>query len=572
MKDNKRLEKLQCRLTPKQVVLVWLEEISKFNNIIEYTKFARDLPESMRPATRVTTQVAQAVKESMPNQSKQAIQWAVRRAELDVCFLLRLHLQVNYYYMTEERVWAGLFATLEAGFKAISNEISRAQLAKCLAGIFSREMPYPVSQETADAIKAAIDNHVTTWEELQEDTFDEWILNYFIEKGATQLPGGTYDYKDGKWMPNVNTENEKEIKDCFNDVQEFERFKSGEDYTKGLADIKDSEYNRHYETIVSAMHQVVDSDRVEKGLEVYLETVPPLFLRWSPLIEGKWLDRKVVELAELGALIQAKGYQPNETNDDHPLAWPRYINNNGEEISRNEMLSLQKSIHKHLKNIPGKTIKISGRTYLDFEDYCSWKGRGLKGDLRPQIYEGFITSSWNKWLDTGAEDDCLTGIRVEKLGCYLKENDYQVFPSTVESRAENRLMLLSVLDKSATPHTEHEVEFWKELAILLLTKLYVFRQAATLIGRHYFDGRELLFPDLVRSLSELVRNTEEMVSLFNQEVGGNGEKINLETLRESTSASVRQQISYLVDLAKAEALDAMGEEKAAAELMIRYLD
>jgi hypothetical protein len=184
-----------------------------------------------------------------------------------------------------------------------------------------------------------------------------------------------------------------------------------------------------------------------------------------------------VELAELGALIQAKGFKPEETNDDHPLARPPYLNNNVKEISQYEIFSFRKSVQKRLKRFPGKTNIINSLTYLDFEDYCSWKGRGLRDDLHLQISEGFLTSSWNKWLDAGEGNGCLEGVQVERLGCYLKEHDYQVFQDT-QSRLENRTLLLSVLSKSATPQTEHELEFWKNTASIVLTKLYVFRQAA----------------------------------------------------------------------------------------------
>ena len=322
MKKSKRLERLEDCLTPKQAVMVWLEEVNKYANVFEYVKYVKDLPEALRPVPRLTAQVAQAIREAMSGQPKQVIQAAIRRAERDVCFLLKLRLQLNEYFMTEERVWTCIFATLEAGLRAISGEVSHTRLINGLTGMFSREMPYPLDPETANTVKWAIHNHVTTWDELKEDTLDEWLLGYFLDFGTKQLPGEAYDYKDGKLVPNVNAQNEKELRECFKDDTEFERFKAGEDYSKGLADIKDTEYNTHYKRMVTAMQELVDSGRVQKGESVYLETVPTPFLQWAPLIEGKWFDRHVAELAELGALIRAKGYKPQEANDDHPLAWP----------------------------------------------------------------------------------------------------------------------------------------------------------------------------------------------------------------------------------------------------------
>ena len=81
-----------------------------------------------------------------------------------------------------------------------------------------------------------------------------------------------------------------------------------------------------------------------------------------------------------------------------------------------------------------------------------------------------------------------------------------------------------------------------------------------------------MFPDLVRSLAELIKYTEELVATFNDEVAGKPEDtINLEAFRQGAGKAVMQQIAYLVDMAKAEALDAMGEDREALELVERYL-
>ena len=82
----------------------------------------------------------------------------------------------------------------------------------------------------------------------------------------------------------------------FEDQESYGEFLAGEDYSYGLADVTDAEFSEHYETIVSAM-----KDLGLDGLMVELPTVPHAFLRDAPLVEGQWLDRYVVELAEWGA-------------------------------------------------------------------------------------------------------------------------------------------------------------------------------------------------------------------------------------------------------------------------------
>ena len=83
----------------------------------------------------------------------------------------------------------------------------------------------------------------------------------------------------------------------------------------------------------------------------------------------------------------------------------------------------------------------------------------------------------------------------------------------------------------------------------------------------------MLFPDLVKSLVDFIKYTEMLVASFNDEIAGKSEdKIDLEALRQGDSKAVMQQISDLVNMAKADALDAGGEDQAATELLERFLE
>ena len=70
--------------------------------------------------------------------------------------------------------------------------------------------------------------------------------------------------------------------------------------------------NRHYDRMMMALYSLADSGKVQGGASVYLETVPMPFLQAAPLVEGEWLDRYVVGLAELGARLEVQGYQVQE--------------------------------------------------------------------------------------------------------------------------------------------------------------------------------------------------------------------------------------------------------------------
>ena len=74
-----------------------------------------------------------------------------------------------------------------------------------------------------------------------------------------------------------------------------------EDYSYGLADVTDVEYDAHYEAIVDAMKTVT-----QEGFVVELPTVPHQFLKEAPLVDGEWIDYYTVELAEWGRGSETK--------------------------------------------------------------------------------------------------------------------------------------------------------------------------------------------------------------------------------------------------------------------------
>ena len=208
-------------------------------------------PESAAPIYKITKQIDQTIRESMKGQPQQVVENAVRRAVRDVYFLINLQNQVNGYQMTEERIWNLMFVALEGNLRAMMRENHYQFRLSNLSSIYSHEIPYPVDSETADTVNAAIRNHVTTWDQLEEDnTLGEWFCQYLLDHGEKEIPDGAFIFEDGKFKPNVTPENEKEVRELFKDDIEFERFKAGEDYTKLWATVKDADYTTHYDQMV----------------------------------------------------------------------------------------------------------------------------------------------------------------------------------------------------------------------------------------------------------------------------------------------------------------------------------
>ena len=103
MNQDKRLDKVTKALTPKQAVVLWLQEIQQYQNATDYVKYLIGQPDNAAPITRLTTQIDQAVRVAMRGYPNEVVEAAVHRAVKDVVFLVKLHLQVNFKVMNELR-------------------------------------------------------------------------------------------------------------------------------------------------------------------------------------------------------------------------------------------------------------------------------------------------------------------------------------------------------------------------------------------------------------------------------------------------------------------------------------
>jgi hypothetical protein len=117
-----------------------------------------------------------------------------------------------------------------------------------------------------------------------------------------------------------------------------------------------------------------------------------------------------------------------------------------------------------------------------------------------------------------------------------------------------------------------------------LCELYSLRQVADGISQRYFDGHQVLFPSKASDFARLVNCVEELVEGYNEDfANGLGQytgpalegleeadlpnSIGIAALEEAVARGARQHTAFLVDMAKAEALDAMGESQMALQLI-----
>jgi hypothetical protein len=103
MNQEKRIEKIQSSLTPKQVAILWLDEVTTFPNLNSYVNYVASLSPGNFPMERLPQQVEQSVRLSMKGRPEKEIWPVVRMAVRDVVCLIHIVLNINYKLMSRQR-------------------------------------------------------------------------------------------------------------------------------------------------------------------------------------------------------------------------------------------------------------------------------------------------------------------------------------------------------------------------------------------------------------------------------------------------------------------------------------
>ena len=262
------------------------------------------------------------------------------------------------------------------------------------------------------------------------------------------------------------------------------------------------------------------------------------------------------------------------------------------------MMKLWQQTRKHLAGFRGRARVVDEREYVNFEDYVKWKGRRNKGELKSGMRTGPVVSSWNQWVEAQGGEGVATlgGVKVEKLSCYLDGYRYRVWPTSdqlAEQLSWRRSLLISLQvgkqDGSDVGGFRQRVEHWKEAALGFLPEIYTLRRAIASISQRYFDGQEGLFPDVAEGFDQLLASAKKSVGIYNKALAedierlgiplietGEGQResplyIDFARLIENVQGTAREQVAYMVDMAKADALDLLGESRQGFELVNRHV-
>ena len=321
--------------------------------------------------------------------------------------------------------------------------------------------PYPLNLDDAAALEAAINHQVYPWEPLLSCDIPDW-------------------------------------------VQEDPATAAGQAAASALE---------------QAIRALIKAGEVKEGTAVELWPITMESLLLAPLVEGRWIDCHVVELAEFGAAVEEGGFE-QRVGEDHFLA-PLQICQGvqgGQAIEADEKViaEIRHQTVAALAKFTGRTTEIDGRCYLHIDDYRAWPGRRVQGDLH--LVDGILVSSWNQWVDRhGGEGQAqLAGSKVRKLRVLAKRTDFMVCADAnlMHLLRQQRALRLAKIGRVWGAWTAPE-DYGGDL-LELLKDLLETQFAIEIVGDHHFDGHPVLFKEYDNKLSDQIEAAEALADSYNQ--------------------------------------------------------
>ena len=102
---TKRLDNVESSLSPKQAMLLWMDDAHQFNSLNEYVLSLIDGPDSAYPLYRLPDQVEKAAKDAMKGRPRAEASKFIQDHVRDVIFLFFLHHEANKRILGEERAY-----------------------------------------------------------------------------------------------------------------------------------------------------------------------------------------------------------------------------------------------------------------------------------------------------------------------------------------------------------------------------------------------------------------------------------------------------------------------------------
>ena len=374
MNPGKRMEDLEASLSPGQIWMRWLDAtISKFASHEEYMKWAGQDPGNRLPFPTFDRELTPYATSKTREKASER-----RKKLLDAQGTLRF-----YYCLfreVDDTVNRHSSPLITLGLEVTLRRLSDDTIAD-LHPLGS--VSVPMRQEMAATVRTALDNYLMPQRDLC-DNLSRWICDYCTETTAT----------------GAATDSERRL-------------------------AKSEEIQRSLE-----------ADAIKWEYYVQLEPFPYRSLGAASLVDGQWIDRRLLELAEYAALLALRGYLLQAPPDDHPLE-PRLVENcAGLPPSEQELLPIRNEVKRRLRQLKGTKKEIRGQVFINIEDYRNWTGRTVTGELKQM--RGLDVAHWNRRINSlGGEGRAqVAGVKLHRLRAPFRSSDFIACEDEPSSRSK----------------------------------------------------------------------------------------------------------------------------------------
>jgi hypothetical protein len=533
-----RVMKVETSLTPKQTVLLWLAEARK-QTLTDYSREAFHRGETGRD--RVQRLMSESMDKVTKGMDRHEAHRLTRQAILDADLLVCAVLESNKVIVENARTDALQAALLASQIKGILEADSVSNEMQRIFGYLSFEAAYPLDPATADAYRWMAEQWVQP-DDIYRYDLEDWVRAHFIQQGKRRVPADVAGFFEGR-RPLTDAE----LLQHFDSPEAVAAFRRGEDYTHGLADVRDADFERLMEAIDADVQALVKKKTLKTGTGVHVEL--PTDATWFvPLVEGAWFDRTLAELLELNTLLEAEGWQSSHP-DSHNVAWHAYQRpsadggDTGERLTLDAFDARRDQMRVTFDTFKGKTRTLQGRTLLSFADIQAWTTRRSK-PLKTAT--GITSASWRAWIDAhgGPGTATLAGVPVGYFST-LPDGDYYAVEDDDERRTKqnDRLLLFDrlrpwLVNKAEVEGREYitsrhrdevmatmlpfglmgfktRIADWRVRAMAHASEVFRSKAAIAQIQTKHFEGQTVLFPDVEQDLARQIQMLEEVVAVFN---------------------------------------------------------
>lgn len=374
-----------------------------------------------------------------------AVKQAFNELKPQIEFVGSLIYSINEEIDKKRREMSLETALLVEEFKRIVGALTTSELARLTFESLS-SMPYPLSEGMADLLLNLNEHALEPCNEMKERILPYMVKEHFVTEGKKEIPL--------RWLHLLRASNPSEseaesifseeiegARSIFESPEAFDDFLNKRDFTHGLADIRDEEFDRAVEALAKEVESLSHAGVFETGEILQPDDFPNYFMANIPLIEEKWIDKAALELLEWVKILLDRRYETVYLEENNPLAWPiifklkedekeseddslseedyaesateeEFDDDDDEEEEEEEPEILDKETQyailleakRHLASLELEERVIDGRLYVSIDDYFSKEERYLnEGDFQRE--KGIMIRSWNNWIEEHESDE-----------------------------------------------------------------------------------------------------------------------------------------------------------------------